>query len=111
MAMKAGDLRIWITLMKPTGDRDAGLRRGVTFEDFRSVPAARRDVSGKEFFEAHAVHAEDIVTWTIRFRKDIDTTWRIRHRETVYDILEINTLGYMQDYLQIKSRAVKPGGR
>lgn len=109
--MKAGDLRIRVTLMKPTGERDTGLRRGVTFEEVCSVPAAKRDVSGREFFEAHSAHAEDVVTWTIRYRTDIDTTWRVRHRGTEYDILEVNHLGYMQDYLQLKSRAVKPGGR
>lgn len=111
MAMKAGDLRIRIGLLRPTDTRDGTLRRGVTFEEIRTVPAAVADVSGKEFYQAHAVHAEDIVTYTIRNRSDVTTAWRVRRGTVEYDILEVNHLGYMGDYMRLKCRAVGPGGR
>ena len=57
------------------------------------------------------MHAEDIVTYTIRYRSDVTTAWRVRRGTVEYDILEVNHLGYMGDYMRLKCRAVGPGGR
>lgn len=115
MAIKAGDLRSRITLMRPTEEMErtqseSTRRRGAVYEDACEMPAAVADVSGREFYQAHAVHAEDIVTFTTRFRPDVNTQWRVRHGGTVYNILEVNHLGYMRDWMRMKCRAVKPGG-
>ena len=110
MAIKAGDLRHPLTLIRPdttTGDHG---RRSTVWTEVTTVYAAKQDVSGREFFAAHAVNAEDIVTFTIRWRDDIDTTWRVKHHSTTYGILEVNHLGYMQDYLRLKCRTVTGGG-
>ena len=56
------------------------------------------------------MNAEDIVTFTIRWRDDIDTTWRVKHGEITYGVLEVNHLGYMRDYLRLKCRSVTGGG-
>lgn len=108
--IKAGDLRTEITLMRPTATRAAERQRGVVFEDAATVRAGRYAVSERQFFEAHAAKAEDIVTFTIRWRDDVNDKWRARHRETVYDILEVNPLGDMRDWMRLKCRAVTGGG-
>lgn len=108
--IKAGDLRHPITLVRPVTTVDEHKRRTTEWEDVTTVYAAKKDVSGREFYAAHAVQAEDIETFTIRWRDDIDTTWRVRQRETVYNILEVNHLGYMRDYIQLKCRNVHGGG-
>ena len=108
MAIKAGDLRHTVKLLKPVSGSDS--RRTTTWAVKAQVYAAKQDVSGREFFQAHAVNAEDIVTFTIRWRDDIDTTWRLQHGRTVYNILEVNHLGYMRDYLRLKCRSVTGGG-
>ena len=108
--IKAGDLRQTVTLMKPVTTLGEHNRRTITWTDAATVPAAKSDVSGREFFQAHAVNAEDIVTFTIRWRDDIDETWRVKHGTTVYGVLEVNHLGYMRDYLRLKCRNVKGGG-
>ena len=56
------------------------------------------------------MNAEDVVTFTIRWREGIDTTWRVRHGGVVYGILEVNHLGYMLDYMRLRCRAVTGGG-
>ena len=109
--IKAGDLRQRVTLLRPDTTLGEHNRRTTAWTPVATdVPAAKADVSGREFFAAHAVNAEDIVTFTIRWRDDIDETWRVRHGTTVYGVLEVNHLGYMRDYLRLKCRNVKGGG-
>jgi SPP1 family predicted phage head-tail adaptor len=106
--MKSGDLRHPVDLLKPVTGTDS--RRTTSYVKQATVYAAKSDVSGREFFQAHAVNAEDIVTFTIRWRDDIDTTWRVQHGADVYNVLEVNHLGYMRDYMRLKCRAVTGGG-
>ena len=108
--IKAGDLRHKITLQKPMTAVGEHSRRTTSYTDVTTVYAAKSDVSGREFYQAHAVNAEDIVTYTIRWRDDIDTTWRVKQGTAVYNILEVNHLGYMRDYLRLKCRQVTGGG-
>ena len=106
--MKSGDLRHPVDLLKPVTGTDS--RRTTSYVKQATVYAAKSDVSGREFFQAHAVNAEDIVTFTIRWRDDIDTTWRVQHGADVYNVLEVNHLGYMRDFLRLQCRLVTGGG-
>lgn len=109
--MKAGDLKHPITLLKPVSAvNETTRRRETTWTEMPTVYAAKSDVSGREFWQAQAYHAEDVVTFTLRWRDDVDTTWRLKHHETVYNILEVNHLGYMRDYIRLKCRVVNGGG-
>ena len=110
MGIKAGDLRHPVTLLRPDTTLGEHNRRSTVWTEVCTAYAAKSDVSGREFYQAHAVNAEDIVTFTIRWRDDIDTTWRVKHHSTTYGILEVNHLGYMRDYLRLKCRNVKGGG-
>lgn len=107
MSIKAGDLRHVVTLQRPmTTVNDKG-RRLTGWQDAATVHAGKSDVSGREFYAAQAFHAEDIVTFTIRWRDDVQAKWRLVHRGTPYDILEVNHLGYMRDYMRLKCRVVE----
>ena len=110
MAIKAGDLRHPVVLLRPDTTLGEHNRRTTVWTEVANVMAAKKDVSGKEFFAAHAVSAEDIVTFTVRFREDIDATWRVRHGTAVYNVLEVNHLGYMRDFLRLQCRLVTGGG-
>lgn len=108
--IKAGDLREVLVLLRPIRVEGDHNRKKATFIEAGTVRAAMADVSGREFWEAQAYHAEDIVTFTVRWRNDMDATWRCRRGEITYNILEINHLGYMRDFMRLKCRAVGPGG-
>lgn len=71
-----------------------------------TVWGAARDVSGKEFFEAAAHKMEDVVTFTVRTRGDVDTAMRIIFRDKAFEIIAINNLDYRGDYMQIKARRI-----
>lgn len=108
--IKAGDLKHPVTLLKPVTTTGEHNRRKTEWTEVANAMADKSDVSGREFFSAHAVNAEDIVTFTIRWRDDIDSTWRVKHGATTYNILEVNHLGFMRDFLRLKCRAVTGGG-
>ena len=108
--IKAGDLKHPVTLLKPVTTTGEHNRRKTEWIEVANAMADKSDVSGREFFSAHAVNAEDIVTFTIRWRDDIDSTWRVKHGATTYNILEVNHLGFMRDFLRLKCRAVTGGG-
>lgn len=110
MSIKAGDLRHEITLLKPTRGTNERGRSVVSWTEVGPIMAGLADVSGREFWEAQAYHAEKTRTFTIRYREDVDETWRVKHRGSVYNIQEVNHLGYMRDYIRLKCQNVEGGG-
>jgi len=105
-SIKAGDLRCTVTLQRPVrliNDRGRPITR---WEDVATVRAGRAEVSGREFWVAQAYHAEDVVTYTLRWREDVRADWRLIHRGTAYNILEVNHLGDMRDFMRLKCRVV-----
>ena len=105
---KAGDLRQYITLLEPTVTMN-GNRRETTWTE-HGAWAGKRDVSAREYFEAQAYHAEDTITYVIRWRDDVTAGWRVRHHGVTYDISEVNRLGYMEDFMTLKCRSVHGSG-
>lgn len=106
MSIKAGDLRQTITLRKPDTHTNAKGRIITGWMDVARVKAGKADVSGREFYQAQAFHAEDVVTFTIRWRDDVEAAWRVVHRGKEYNILEVNHLGEMRDFMRLKCRVV-----
>ena len=106
MSIKAGDLRHVVVLQKPSNRVNEKGRRITGWVDVATVHAGRADVSGREFYVAQAYHAEDVVTFTLRYRSDVTTQWRLKHHGAAYNILEVNHLGYMRDYMRLKCRLV-----
>lgn len=106
MAIKAGDLRTRVTLRRPSTTVNEKGKRISGWADAATVRAGKADVSGREFYEAQAFHAEDVVTFTIRWRDDVTAKWRLTHRGAEYDILAVNHLGEMRDYIRLKCRLV-----
>ena len=104
MAIKAGDLRHPIDLLKPVSGSDS--RRTTSWVNQATVYAGKSDVSGREFYQAQSFHAEDVVTFTLRWREDVTAEWRLIHRGTAYNILEVNHLGEMRDFMRLKCRVV-----
>lgn len=107
-AYKAGDLRHPIKLLEPKVTL-SGNRRSVSWTE-HAVHAGKTDVSGREFAQALAYGAENIVTWLVRYRTDVTSSWRLKHGDQTYEIVEVNHLGYMGDFMQLKCRRVTGGG-
>lgn len=108
--IKAGDLRLRVKLQKPVFTTNERGMRIPTWETVRDVMAGKRDVSGREFYIAQAYNAEKTVTFVIRWRDDVTTQWRVVHNGVSYNIMEVNHLGYMRDYMHLKCEAVTGEG-
>lgn len=108
--MKAGDLRHPIVLLRPEDQIDDRGRRTVRWQQAAQVYAAKADVSGREYYIAQAYQAERTVTFTLRWRDDVQETWRIRHGGITYEIKEINHLGYKRDFIRVKTLAISGEG-
>ena len=106
MRIKAGDLRHMVTLQRPVNRTNEKGRKVTEWEDVVTVHAGKADVSGREFYAAQAFHAEDVATFTLRWRDDVTADWRLVHGSAAYNILEVNHLGYMRDYMRLKCRLV-----
>lgn len=104
--MKAGDLKHQITIERPKTITDAKGNRRATWVPVLTCWASMADVSGRDFYVAQAHQSQDIVTFGIRWRDSVDKECRIRHGAHVYQIEQINHLGYKQDFMHIKARMV-----
>ena len=102
--ISAGELRHRLQFQRHTTVENENGVPISTWATAFTVWGAARDVSGKEFFEAAAHKMEDVVTFTIRARSDVDTAMRIMFRGKPFEIIAINNLEYRGDYIQIRAR-------
>lgn len=80
------------------------------WEPVCGVWALARDVSGREFFEAHATQALNVVTFEMRALPEeimIDNSWSIVFRGVRYDVIHINHRDYKGQWMEIKTRDVR----
>ena len=93
--MNAGKLDRKVELMQPTETTDTFGQTSETFTSAAQVWAMKRDVSQKEAVEVDQLVATMRTEFTIRWRSDISTTWRVQLVETprtayqIHGILEI----------------------
>ena len=108
--MKAGDLKHLITIERATTITDDRGNRRPEWLPVVTCWASMADVSGRDFYAAQAYQAQDIVTFGIRWRDDINKECRINKGGTIYQIEQINHLGYKRDFIHIKARLTQGEG-
>lgn len=96
--MQAGKLRFRVELQRRVDAQEEGGQPIHTYETFATVKAGIRALSGREFIAAQQVQADLTTVVTIRFRRDVDETCRIRHvtnnsvspvEEDFYDVVAL----------------------
>lgn len=108
MAYNAGTLREQIVLQRAVeAGTDAAGNRILRWEPVCEAYAAARDVSGREFWEAAAHQLERIVTLTLRWMDGVSADMRVIWRGEVYEIVQVNHLGYRGDWMTLKLRLIE----
>lgn len=108
---QAGDLRHLIKVQRRVElGVDARGNRQTEWRDVYEIYAAVHDVSGREFYQAAALHMENIVSMVIRHVEGISADMRVVFNGQAYDIVQINHLGYRGDWMVLKTRAITAEG-
>lgn len=87
--MRAGKLRYPVAIEKPIDVQD---QYGGMIRSWVEVSREWVDIesiSGSEFIAAQALQAQTIYKINLRFRADLQASWRIREGATLYDITAI----------------------
>lgn len=108
-----GDLKQIVTIQSPYTQTDKAGNRITSYRKVVTVRAAKEDVSARDFFQADANQNTDVVTFTVRRRRELDPMspgWRILHGSLLYDVIQIDHLGYTGGYLQVRTKVTKGVG-
>lgn len=108
--MMIGDLKHRITFqILVTANNKNGFEEEI-WEEYKTVWASASNLSGREYYQAAAIHAEKTVKFMIRYVNDIDESMRILFNQTLYDITAIDNVKYENKYIGIKAVEVKSDG-
>lgn len=108
MTLKAGRLRHRIELQMQHRSQDSTTGEiKVTWQTQAKVWAAIEPLSVREFISSQSKQSEVTARILIRYRPDIDASWRIVHRDKIYNIK--GDLGDIDSGLEYITLPVKEG--
>lgn len=87
--MKIGDMRQRITFQRGVKKPDGHKGHTVVWQDMITCWASVEPLSGREYFYSHQIKAEITHRVKIRYRGDITTKMRIKHRDRILAIESI----------------------
>ncbi|CAH0435503.1 Putative phage head-tail adaptor [Clostridium neonatale] len=108
--MMIGDLkhRITFQILVTTNNKN-GFEEEI-WKEYKTVWASASNLSGREYYQAAAIHAEKTVKFMIRYINDIDESMRILFNQSLYDITAIDNVKYENKYIEIKALEVEDSG-
>lgn len=110
MKITIADMNERIRIERPAGTLNAN---GVLVPGWATVCevwARASDMSGREWFAAGARQAEQITSFTIRWREGLDGAMRVIHRGAAYEIVRIDRMSRRKDYMTLNCRRAEGEG-
>lgn len=111
--MNRGKFKHLIVVQRPDHARetvDEYGRRITPWVEHATRCAQVADVSGRDFYEAAAHQLQDVVTFTMPWVPEMTRSMRILFDGDLYEIDQINHLGYRRDFLRIKAHITESEG-
>lgn len=102
--MRAGELRSRIIIQKPVHARSSFNELVTTYEDVDTIWAAMEWGSGRRFETAKQLNAEIQGIVRIRYRSDIQPTWRLQYGNRYISILSIANIKEKDTELQLNCK-------
>ena len=100
--MSIGKMRFEIELQKPTNTRDAGGGITETYTTLSNLYADIEQTRGTESLRQGQVKEKTTHIFTIRYRRDIGTNYRIRYDSDNYNIKNIKNIDNRNRYLEVE---------
>lgn len=88
MKRGAGLLRRRVTLQRPVEAQDSYGQSVVTWAAVDTVWASAEPLQGRELFTAQAVHAKLTMRFVLRYRSDVESSWRVVYQDRPYDLVQ-----------------------
>jgi SPP1 family predicted phage head-tail adaptor len=88
MKRGAGQLRRRVSLQRPTTAQDSYGEPVTTWVTAATVWASAEPLDGRELFAAQAVHAKLTRRFVVRYREDVDNTWRVLYGGRAYHLVQ-----------------------
>jgi SPP1 family predicted phage head-tail adaptor len=104
--MKITDLRHRITLQQKLIIKDLeGIPTDI-WQDTSTIWAAIEPLRGREYFQAATVQSQNMIRFTIRYRKGITSMMRILHDNKSYDIQSVIDVEGRHQQLELMAKEV-----
>lgn len=87
--MRAGRLRERVRLLEKSTTRDVMGGQVVTWVERAVVWCWAEPVRGREYFAAEQFESEITMVFHVRYRADIQVTWRVLYRDEMYDVRSV----------------------
>ena len=104
--MRSNRLRHPVTLQRPVKTEDEVGEEIVTFVDVASVFAEVLAPKGRTYLAARKAHAELTTRVTIRYRDDVEPTWRVLFGDRVLEIDHVADVGGRFRELEMQCREI-----
>jgi SPP1 family predicted phage head-tail adaptor len=104
-----GELRTPITLQTRTISTASGGFQSPTYSTLATVWAKWVNVHGTEVWASQSVEAVAPATVFIRYRNDVDNTCIVLKDSKIYEIISIDDVRNMHEYLELKVVYVRSG--
>ena len=69
-----------------------------------------KPLQAKEYIDSKATHSENITRFVIRYRKDVDSTFRIEYKGNIYEIESVINDNELDETLTLMGRLVIQDG-
>jgi SPP1 family predicted phage head-tail adaptor len=104
--MKITDLRHRITLQQKLITKDhEGIPMDI-WQDTSTIWAAIEPLRGREYFQAATVQSQNMIRFTIRYRKGVTSKMRISYDSKLYDIQSIIDVNGRHQQLELMAKEV-----
>lgn len=105
--MRAGALDRRVTIQSRTLTRNARGDEVVSWSNTATVWASRRDVTGREYFASSEIRADIQTVFRIRHRDGVSVLDRVQEDGLTYDVVHIARIG-RREALDLVCRAATP---
>jgi SPP1 family predicted phage head-tail adaptor len=104
-----GELRTRIALQQRSVTQNAGGFQVEAWATATEVWARWENVHGSEVWAAQSTRAVQPATVLIRYRADVDETWRVLRAGLAFEIVSLDDIQNRHEYIELKVRRMAEG--